>query len=91
MLIVSFSENCEKISVFLISRKQLKGDRSIQKTKYVEQLYRTDILVDSRSTSILRVNIETFVGCEPTIRFDCNLIDQVLTCKPLSYPVHVIE
>ena len=57
----------------------------------VEQLYRTAFVVDSRSTSIVSANIGTFVGCDPTIRFDCNLIDYVLSCKPLSFPVHVIE
>ena len=41
----------------------------------VEQLYRTAILVDWRSTSKVSANIWTFVGCDPTICFDCNLID----------------
>ena len=41
----------------------------------VEQLYRTAILVDSRSTSMVSANIGTFVGCDPTIRCDCNLIN----------------
>ena len=34
--------------------------------------------VDSMSTSTMSESIETFVGCNPTIRFDCNLIDLVL-------------
>ena len=44
------------------------------------------------STSIVRENIGTFVGCDATIRCDCNVIDLVLSsCKPLIYPVRVTE
>ena len=50
------------------------------------------LFVDSKSTSLVRQNIETFVGCDPTIRFDCNLIDLPLSsCYPLIYAVCIIE
>ena len=36
------------------------------------------------STSTVSANIGTFVGCDPTIRFDCNLVAWVhLTAEPL--------
>ena len=44
------------------------------------------------STSVVSEKIVTFVGCDPTIRFDCNLIDLVLSSwEPLIYPVPVTE
>ena len=44
------------------------------------------LFVDSISTSIVCENIGINGGCDPTIRFDCNLIDLVLSsCKPVIY------
>ena len=39
----------------------------------------------------MSANIGTSLGYDPTIRFDCNLIEKVLSCKPLSYLVHATE